>query len=229
MAHTHNVYDSDPYFVIDVDTRTITDQSETGTSLMQYDHNSERITFEIPRTIEEHDMFVCDRVEIHYINIGTDGTRSEDVYEVDDLTVDSEDNELLLFTWLVSQNATMHAGSLSFIVRFICTTDGKFDYVWNTAIYNSIPVGNGMNNADAVVSQYSDILGAWYNELLGYGGKVAKEIAPTLEAEIEAEKLAAIEAIKVQADEIVNLVLERMPQAEDQILGTIPQAEEASF
>lgn len=215
MAHIHDVYDTDPYFVIDADTRGITDLSEVKTSLMQYDHNSERITFEAPREIDAHDMFECDRVEVHYINIGTNGQRNEGVYEVDDMTVPEDDTDIVMFTWLVSQNATMHSGSLSFMIRFICTTDGAFDYVWNTAIYSGISIGNGMDNAAVIVTQYADILGAWYNELLGMGGKVVEELAPGLEAEIEEEKEAAIEAIKVQADEIVNLVLERMPQAEE--------------
>lgn len=167
MAHTHDVYDTDPYFVIDADTRTITDQSTIPTSLMQYDHNSERITFEIPKEIDGHDMSLCDRIEIHYLNIGTNGQKSEDVYEVDDAIVDSGEQEVVLFTWLVSQNATIHAGSLSFVIRFICSSDGNLDYVWNTAIYNSIPVGKGMDNAALIITQYADVLQAWYDELVG--------------------------------------------------------------
>lgn len=220
MGHAHDVIDRDPYFVIDADSRTISDQSETGTSLMQYDHNSERITFEIPRTIDEHDMSVCDRVEIHYINIGSGGQHNDDLYEVDDLNVDPEDENFVLFTWLVSGNATQFAGSLSFVIRFICNSDGSnYDYVWNTAIYSGISVGKGIQNIPELATQYPDILAQWYNELLGLGGKVAAELAPKLEEEvaeaIEAEKESAIATIKTQADEIVNLVLERLPAAEE--------------
>lgn len=66
MAHKHSVYDTDPHFAIDPITRAITNQSTTKTQLMQYDHNSERFTFEIPRLVDGHDMKLCDKIEIHY-------------------------------------------------------------------------------------------------------------------------------------------------------------------
>lgn len=217
MAHAHDVFDRDPHFVIDADTRTITDLSETGTSLMQYDHNSERITFEIPREIDDHDMSECDRVEIHYINIGTNGVRNTGLYEVDDLTADVDEDgyDVAKFTWLISQNATSLDGTLSFMIRFVCSSDGNYDYVWSTAIYNKISVGTGMNNAETIATQYADILARWYNELLAMGDQVGTDMATALAAEIEDEKQAAIETIQVQADEIVNLVLERLPRAEE--------------
>lgn len=47
MAHKQSIYDTDPRFVIDLITRAITTES-AKVKLMQYDHNSERLTFEIP-------------------------------------------------------------------------------------------------------------------------------------------------------------------------------------
>lgn len=182
MAHKHDVYDVDPYFVIDADRRTISDQSDIPTSLMQYDHNSERFTFELVRHIDEHDMSLCDRIEIHYLNIGTDGKRSEGVYKVNDLVVDKEDKELVVFTWLVSQNATMHSGSLSFVIRFMCTNDDEVEYVWNTAIYNNIPVGKGMSSGEGYVAQYADVLNDWYNKFIASGVDGVSKIDTAREA-----------------------------------------------
>lgn len=51
--HEHSIYDTDPHFVIDAVTRAITTQSKK-LKLMQYDHNSERLTFEMPRHIDGH-------------------------------------------------------------------------------------------------------------------------------------------------------------------------------
>lgn len=246
MGHSHDVFDKDPTFIIDADTRSISLQSAFDTSLMQYDHNSERYTFEAPLTIEDHDMSKCDRIEIHYINIGSNSKRNPGLYEVEDLIASTD---TIRFSWLISQNATSLDGTLSFMLRFICTSEGKYEYVWNTSIYSGISVGTGMNNADVVIAQYADILGAWYNELLGAGEssmtkiqaaatealstienaatdvaevavdtfntKVENEIMPAVENEIDSEKLAAISTIKVQADEIVNLVLDRLPKAEE--------------
>lgn len=181
MAHVHDVYDADPYFVIDADTRGIIDQSNVGTSLMQYDHNSERFTFEAPRYIDEHDMSLCNRIEVHYLNIGANGKRSEGVYEVDDMIVDKDNDELVLFTWLVSQNATAHAGSLSFVIRFICSTDDNIEYIWNTAIYNKISVGTGMSSSEAVVTQYADVLHSWYVQLMAMGDSGLERIITATE------------------------------------------------
>lgn len=43
MAHEHNLRDTDPHFVIDRTTREISVKTGT-TNIMQYDHNSERLT-----------------------------------------------------------------------------------------------------------------------------------------------------------------------------------------
>lgn len=221
MGHAHNVYDADPYFVIDADTRVITDLSETGTSLMQYDHNSERLTFEIDRKVDEHDMSKCDRVEVHYINIGTNGKRSEGVYPVDDLIVDSEDDQIVKFTWLVSQNATMYAGSLSFAIRFSCTTDGVFDYVWNTDIYNKISIGKGLDTASAVVTQYADVLQAWYNEFIAAGNDgVARIENATTNALAEIEKAKDDMIGGLSEDEFVAMITEEATKATMENLDT---------
>lgn len=55
-------------FLIDPVTRAITTSSEK-LHVMQFDHNSERLTFEMPRYIEGHDMSVCNQVEAHFLNI----------------------------------------------------------------------------------------------------------------------------------------------------------------
>lgn len=68
MAHTHPVVDSDSRFVINSTTRAISTTSDK-LELIQGDHQSERITFEIPKIVEGHDMSLSDRIEVHYINI----------------------------------------------------------------------------------------------------------------------------------------------------------------
>lgn len=160
MSHINNIADTDLHFSIDPITRAIIDKSAVKKSLVQFDHNSEKVAFDLPRRIENHDMTECNRVEIHYINI-SNKEANEGVYEVDDLAVSADDETLATFTWLISQNATKIAGSLNFLIRFACVTDGVIEYVWNTAIYKGIAITNGMNNGDAVVEQYADVLEEW--------------------------------------------------------------------
>ena len=170
MAHKHNIYDTDNHYTISAVTRAITNVSPIKVNIMQYDHNSERLTFELPRYIDDHDMSLCNSVQVHYLN--TDGKNTtSDVYEVDDLQISPDGENVVICSWLISQNATRYAGSLSFLVRFACVSeDGTIDYAWNTDIYKNVSVSNGIYNSDIVVEQYSDILEKWKEELFSTGG-----------------------------------------------------------
>lgn len=172
MGHKHGVYDSDAYFSIDPFTRVIKNESANKTTVIQYDHNSERFTFELPRKIEGHDMAACDRVEVHYINVDSSAKlEAHDIYEIDDLQVNPEDNEKVICSWLLSQNVTQYAGSLNFLLRFVCLdAEGKVSYAWHTAIHTSVSVTAGiMNNAEEIIQPYVDILAQWKADLFGVG------------------------------------------------------------
>ena len=49
MSHIHNVTDSDNKFIVDGISRVIKNASTSKTTVMQFDHNSEVFTFELPR------------------------------------------------------------------------------------------------------------------------------------------------------------------------------------
>ena len=68
MAHIHTVIDSDVHYKIDKITRDVANTFEIKKALVQHDHNSERITFEMPRYIDGHDIMECNRREILFIN-----------------------------------------------------------------------------------------------------------------------------------------------------------------
>lgn len=175
MYHFHDVYDADPHFRIDVNSRVITDNSKEKTTLVQHDHNSERFTFEIPRYIEGHDMALCNRVKIHYINISADNRskRSQWLYDVDDLQVSELDENTVVFTWLISSEATVYAGTLNFIISFNCVQSGEITYTWNTAIHSGIIVNTSIDNSTIVIEQYIDILEEWRYQL--FYGKANKQ------------------------------------------------------
>lgn len=164
MAHTHPVVDSDSRFVINSTTREISTTSDK-LELIQGDHQSERITFEIPKIVEGHDMSLSDRIEVHYINIDrrTNAT-SRDVYIIDDAAVDGDN---LTFSWLISGNATKYYGRLNFIILFECLDpDGNYTYKWNTEICKLLTIGEGISNTSAVIEDHSDILEKFKKEIL---------------------------------------------------------------
>lgn len=167
MAHTHDIIDSDKRFMIDPKTRVITFLGEGKLALIQGDHNSERVTFAIPRYVEGHDMLLCTKVEVHYNNISTDKkNQSKDVYTVTDLQVSPDSDDIVSFSWLISGNATVYSGILSFAISFKCLTGTKIDYNWHTGIYSNVTVSKGMNNGEAIVAEYSDVLEAWKQEII---------------------------------------------------------------
>jgi len=168
MGHLHNVYDTDKHFVIDRVTKTIKDMSDSKTTLAQYDHNSERFTFELPRFIDGHDMSLCNRVRVHYINESEDKQNSTPgLYEVKDLHISEDADDIVLCSWLISQNATQFAGPLMFCIEFSCVSeDAVVEYSWHTAVHTWVSVGKGIRNSEAIVDMYADILEQWERELL---------------------------------------------------------------
>ena len=196
MAHIHDVFDSDVHFSIDHISRAIKNEtSNAKTKIVQYDHNSERFTFELQRYIDGHDMSTCNVVQVHYINIGTGNNKANGLYEVNDLQVSPEDENVVICSWLISQNATQFVGSLNFVLRFICTTDDVLDYVWNTAIYNAISVVESISNSEVIVEQNEDVLVQWRQELFAVSAEGVNNIATAKEqaiAEINSTKTEAV-------------------------------------
>lgn len=162
MAHINKITDKDPCFSVDPITRAIRNVSSTKTTLMQFDHNSERFSFTLPRYIEGHDMAEVTKAEVHYLNVDTAG-----VYPMNDIAVDEEHPDKITCSWLISQNATMKPGSLTFLLRFVClSADGSVEYAWHTGTFNGISVSAGMNNlADVVEEVENDITAQWKAEL----------------------------------------------------------------
>ncbi len=158
----HTIVDSDGYFVIDPKTRKITGESK---KITQFDHESECISFKLPRYVEGHDMSSCTNVEVHYINISTTRQENAGIYDVTDLAVMADDENTVQFTWLISENATQYDGLLSFLIMFKCERNGEVEYRWSTGINSDIIVDKGMNNGSVIVAEYSDILVQWEQRL----------------------------------------------------------------
>lgn len=208
MAHYHIVQDDDLYFTIDPYTKRIEYAGEQALVLAKGDHNSEIFTFELPRIVEGHDMMLCDTIEVHYINLETEGSgKSFDMYKVTDLQIASNDPDKVMFTWLLSQNTTMYLGSLSFSIRFACTTGALIDYSWRTTVYSGMPVIESLDVSGVIAEQQSDVLRAWYMELLMAGTQGVNMVKA---AEIEAvERIKKIDVIV----EVEQETLDRIRQA----------------
>jgi lysophospholipase L1-like esterase len=169
MAHKHNVYDTDKHFTINPITRVVKNDPSQKATVIQFDHNSERFTFELPRFVEGHDMTECNKVEVHYLNVDVK-TKYErrGVYISDDLKVSADDPNVVVCSWLISGNATELVGTLSFVVRYCCVEGDVVTYAWNTAVA-TVNVSTGINGSDMVIAEYADVLEKWKAELFNAG------------------------------------------------------------
>lgn len=183
MARNHTIVDDDGRFIIDGETGKITNASGAKLSLMQRNRNSERFTFEMPRTVEGHDILECDLIEIGYQNTGK-GTSSSvrsispDKYKVEDITVDPKDENRVIFTWLLGKSAALYAGSLSFQIWFECYAD---DFVWQTDIYSDVTIKPSLGVNEAIADTYPDALEELGNRMSEMEKSIGENFSETMD------------------------------------------------
>lgn len=204
MEHKHGVYDSDTRFSINPATRQIKADPKHKTNIIQYDHNSERFTFELPRYIEGHDMAECNKVEVHFFNIDTQTKQQKSGNpELTDLHIDPDDENIVVCSWLISQNATQLKGLLKFLIRYKCVENNVVTYSWNTAFFTGISVSEGGNADELFETEYVDIIEQWKESVVrGFAAELV----------VEAEKAASAyyaklaEELNVERKRIDNIV-----------------------
>lgn len=190
MAHKHEMRNADPHFKIDPDTRALQHTSPEKLTIMQGDHNSEIISFDMPRFIDGHDMALCNRIQIQYINIDTTFSSAylTGVYEVTDkeIKVDDDGNEIIVFSWPVSGNATSYVGPLNFGIRFCCITNSVIEYSWHTAICKQITIAKSFNNNEEFIEQNIDTLSEWEAKINSFENELGM-LGPAIDAIIAAQ------------------------------------------
>lgn len=211
MEHLHAMRDTDKHFIIDAATMVITNANEAKNKLRQGEHDSEIFTFELPKTIEGHDMSLCDHVRVHYINISSNKSdESKDVFKDTKMHVSEDDPSTLILQWKISGNATKYAGNLNFRILFACT-DGNSNFTYKkwTEIYKGIIISDGFDNSEAAMEGYADIIEQWENELFGAGESVIESINAESEAQkraIEQKGAAVLASIPEDYTNLANAV-----------------------
>lgn len=184
--HEHPVTDTGSHFIIDPETREITNETRKH-YIMQGDHNSQIYTFELPRYIDGHDMFMCNKVKVHFNNIAEDEqTENADVADATPLEL-TEDETAVICTWSIERNATQLIGILSFGLEYQCVTgDGEVVYEFNTDIYSNVHVKASRDNSEKAISEYSNILEQWRARIFGSGDSVMANIDSIADEQITA-------------------------------------------
>ena len=205
MEHLHSVYDTDSHFSINPITRALRNEASSKTHLIQHDHNSERFTFEIPRFVEGHDMSLCNKIRVHYINIDSKTKEQKTgVYKVKDMQISPEGDDVVICSWLISRNATQLVGSLNFLIRFSCVTDGVVDYAWNTATYSGISVSDGINADETMEQDYLDVIEQWKASVVKGFEDDLERVADEMKADVTAWKETESANVIAATNEIIG-------------------------
>lgn len=233
VEHKHVVPDSDTYFLIDPYTRQIENTTYNKTVLMRGDHNSERFTFEVPRYVDGHDMSLCNRVIVHFDNVG-DSIENvhHDVAYMDDLRINPDKPETVISSWLIRREATQIVGILSFSLQYQCVEGDEVTYEWNTDSYDDIEIRKSKNNGEASVIQYTNVLEQWRSQIFGAGDSVMANItnegttqvtavkneSATQQAAIELKGSETLATIPEDYTEVYNMASEAVRTKADGIV-----------
>lgn len=212
VEHKHEVPDSDTYFMIDPYTRKIENTNYLKTVLMRGDHNSERFTFGLPRYVDGHDMSLCNRVIVHFDNVGDSIENiNSDVAYTDDLRIDPNNPDLVICSWLIRREATQIVGILSFSLQYLCVEGEEITYEWNTDSYDDIEIRKSKNNGEAAIVKYTNVLEQWRSQIFGAGDSVMSSIATEGQAQVTAvqnESATQQAAIELKGSETLATIPE---------------------
>ena len=211
--HTHVVPDTDTYFIIDPDTRQIENTNRKKTVIMQYDHNSERFTFQLPRYIDGHDMTLCTSVIVNFDNIETATEyKFSDVSEMTKIVVNPDDENSVMTSWLITRNATQLVGALNFSIEFKCVdSNGEVVYEWGTDTFTGISVKARNKNSEAAIVEHTDLLEQWRVKIFGAGDSVMANITAEGEAQVaavQAESETQQEAVELKGAQTLDSIPE---------------------
>lgn len=145
--------DNEPHIVIGND-RFIVVPEELKRIAVQFDHNIETVIFDCPRYWDNHDMSQM----VIYINY----MRKDGVFGcclAENIAIDDNDENIMHFTWTVSQNVTLVEGKLSWLVC-IKTTDeeGLEKNHWNSELCEDMYVSEGLECVETIFAAYPDLI-----------------------------------------------------------------------
>ena len=126
--------------VINAD-KTITLPYGFAESVIQGDHNVDKLTFDCPRYWDGLDLTTLN-LYVNYLSSDGKGNHSF----VNNTSVDSDDSNTIHFTWILDNNATVESGTLAFMVCGQKYYDGSNkEYDWNTRINDEIAIQKGIH------------------------------------------------------------------------------------
>lgn len=204
----------DTTLVIDNYFRTITIPKKITNIGVESDDDVLRLNFKMPRYLDDTDLSAFS-IRINYLNAEGEG----DAYTVGDKTVT---NDSIMFSWLVGPHATAYQGPVHFNVCMkIVDGNGYIQKEYNTTVA-TLPVLEGLETDERIISEYTDILEQWKRELFGIGdteeasmravsqeeqeniAEKGREVLATIPEDYQTTYQRAEEGVRTKADAILK-------------------------
>lgn len=144
----------EPHIIINSD-RSVTIPEELKNVAVQYDHNIETVTFDCPRYWDGNDLSEM-IVNINFIR----PDKYEDTYICKNVTVDSDDPNIMHFDWTISRSVTEVSGTLTFIVCVKKShVDGATSQVWHSQKCDTFTILPGLECDQVIIPSDSEYNG----------------------------------------------------------------------
>lgn len=132
--------------------RSITIPTELKNVAVQNDHNIETVEFDCPRYWDGCDMSTM-KVNINYVL----SNGYEDTYVCPEVTIDETDQDIMHFSWTISNKVTQVSGEVTFLVcLMLLDSDGTAIKKWHSQICKDMRVLDGMDCDTTATNEYEE-------------------------------------------------------------------------
>lgn len=195
---------------IDFDTREIKIPKNIVQLGVESDDDVNKLTFSVPRLYLGTDLSTFD-IYINYMNAKKEGNLFKVVK--DKVTIDENDN--LIFEWVVGRHAVAYKGTAIFNVCMKKLSDTEKDDEGNPIVvqeFNTtiakLPVLEGLETGEAIIEEYADILTQWEQLLFGAGDSQIAKIEAVADEVVKKVDNAGQKALTSISGEVDNVKVE---------------------
>lgn len=146
------------HIVINQD-RSVAVPSLIKKTIVQHDHNIERLTFDCPRYWYGKDISTLN-IYVNYISVSQKAKGDDPVSSLcENVVIDENDQDKMHFDWVITNNVSQDVGGLLFLVcAKSVDSDGNEDVHWNSHLCKDLEVQEGLEASAAIVEKYPDVI-----------------------------------------------------------------------
>lgn len=169
------------HIVINQD-RSVAVPSLIKKSIVQRDHNIERLTFDCPRYWYGKDISTLN-IYVNYISVSQKAKGDDPGSSLcENAVIDESDQDMMHFDWVITNNISQDVGGLLFLVcAKSVDSDGNEDVHWNSRLCTSLEVQEGLEASDSIVKKYPDVIEQIFQRLDNVDGVSTEQIAAAVE------------------------------------------------